>query len=224
MAALDVYELTMHQRFLGQALINVFFYQQLATEGDTNWANILMQGFRPLFDTQAGGTAFDNLAFSNNLELMSLTVRNLFDPAEIAVLLVGGTVQGANTGTNDTPQTSYRLSQARARGDMRNGQKYFGGVCNGSAVDGIVNASVLALLTDTQDACNTTITYTSGGLDTSYQPVIVKRVREGAGTPESPYTYRLPENFDEYEGYLANDWIASDILTTSNRRKIGRGV
>lgn len=224
MATLDVYQVTMRQQYLGQTLINTFFYQQLETTGVTNWATILLQGFRELFDTQAGAVAFDNAGFSNDLQLFGFDVKNLFNPAEISVLLIGGTVQGAATGTNDAPYVAYRLAMARGRGDMRNGQKYFGGVPNGASVDGIVNATILGFLADLQDACNSTIAYDSAGLVTEFQPVIVKRVREGAGTPADPYTYRLPANLDEYDGYLANNWIASDIITTSNRRKFGRGI
>lgn len=224
MAALDVYEVSFNQRFVGQTLTNVMFYQQLEDTGETNWAQQLAELVHINFGTDNSSLAFDNLAFSNDLELMSIQVRNLFNPVEIGGLLLGGVMQGANTGTNDTPQTAYRLVSQRKRGDMRNGQKFFGGICNGSAINGIVVPTIVTLLADLAAALSQTLTISAGPIDGSFQPVIVKRVREGAGTGADPYTYRLPESFDEYDGYLADNWVASDVLTTSNRRKIGRGI
>lgn len=224
MATLDVYEVTMAQRFVGESLINVFFYQMGVETGETNWAQALAQAFQAQVCTANGGTWFASLAFSNDLEILSVSVRNLFDVTEIGGVLLGTGAQGTNTATNDTPQSAYRITSQRKRGDMRNGNKYFGGLCNGSAINGIVVPTITSLLADLADKMSQEVFYDSGGITAPFTPVIVQRVRSGAGTDTDPYKYRLPENLDEYEGYEADNWVASDILTTSNRRKIGRGV
>lgn len=224
MATLDVYEVTLAQQFLGQALINVFFYEMGVETGDTNWAQALAQVFQSETCTANGGTWFDSAAFSDDLEIMSVNVRNLFNIAEIGGVLLGQAGQGQNTGANETPYTAYRMTSQRRRGDMRNGNKYFGGLCNGSAVNGVITPTIQGLLDTLAEKMSATLVYTDAGITAPFKPVIVKRVRSGAGTPADPYVYRLPESLDEYEGYVADNWTRTDLLTTSNRRKIGRGV
>lgn len=224
MATLDVYAVIFHQSFLGQALFNTFFYEQISLDDDANEAQYLAQAFKNIFVTDAGSTLFENAAFSNDLQVQTISVSNLFNPLQLGIELIGGLPQGGNTASNEAPFVSYRITAPRKRSDMRNGQKYFGGMCNGSAVDGVIGATIMGFLGELADAMSQNIVFEGDGFTLEWRPVIVQRVRSGAGTPTDPYTYRLPDNLDEYEGFVADNWVASEILTTSNRRKIGRGL
>lgn len=222
MALEELYEVTMSQEYLGQSLVNVFTYFQVSETGSSNWAQLLAQQFRARWMTVAGATAFDSVAFSDNLNWISVTVRNLFNGAEVGVILDGAGVQGSNTGVNDNPFVCYRFTQARGRGDMRNGQKFFGGLCAGAAVNGEINATNFAALDSVVTALNDPLEYDAGGLVAQWNHVIVKRVLEPASETHKAY-YRLPENSGEYTAYIADNWTKEPLLTTSNRRKIGRG-
>lgn len=221
MASLDIYQLTFNQSFLGQRLTNVFFYAQIQQGDPTNYAEILGQEFNALFVTQNGGTAFDSVAFSDDLEANSINVRNLFNEVEFSVQLLGFDGQGANTGVNDNPFVAYRLTAPRLRGDMRNGQKYFGGLCVGAAANGEINATNFAALDSLVTACNTTLSVGVTGGTASFEPVVVKRIFVPA-TEEKAAHYRLPENLQEANTYDAQ-WVKQSLLTTMNTRKVGRG-
>lgn len=223
MANLDVYQVTLFQRFLGQSMLNVFFYQAREYTGLVDMPQQLLSGFNSVFSTDAGGVAFEHVGFSVDLLHIGTQVRNLFDDSEIANSLQGGLPQGTNTTQNDSPFLSYRLVCSRTRGDMRNGNKYFGGVCVSQAFDGLVNATILAALAATEGACEEIIIYDNAGDYVQFVPVIVKRIFVEA-TEETPEHYRLPESLSELTSYDATAWTASDVMTTRNSRKLSRGI
>lgn len=220
---LDVFQVVLAQRFLGQTLLNVFFYQMRELTGVVNAATQLAQGFQALFSTDASGTAFDSVAFSDDLLIDSISVRNLFDDSEIAGILLGGLAQGANNTVNDSPFLAYRLTQVRSRGDMRNGQKYFGGMCVSATVSGVLNATVQAALVSLETACSSVIVFDDTPDHAEFVPIIVKRIFVEA-TEDTPAHYRLPESLSELTSYDATSWVTQDNMSTRNTRKFGRGI
>lgn len=152
---------------------------------------------------------------------------NLFEVSEIgAVNFAAGTV-GLIAGEVLAQFNSYAFTQPSGRRGMNPGSRRIPGVMEAGV--GTYGALIEAYLTAlngvaTSFSSEVLLTYRGGLGEANLKPIIVKRVREGAGTPEDPYTYRLPRNVGERTYYLANSWAARPVITTQNTRKTGRGI
>lgn len=224
MAQGDLYELKFSGRFLGQATMNVFFYYQSTESININYATQLLQQWQTFFVNDGSDTPFTNVAFSDNWEIMSIAVRNLFNESEIANALIGGIFPGTSTVANAGSFPAYHFSTDRPNGAIRRGHKYFGGIPGGVSVDGILVPTVVTALGDLATALGSSIVVDVGEVDATFLPVVVKRIREEPDAQHDDVWYRLPENSTEALWFTADNWTLDDRLTTMNSRKLGRGV
>lgn len=224
MAVSDIYELRFNSRFIGQGLVNVFFYRCAASAYVGNLAQALVLAHRALFVPSGGGGVFANVAFSNDWEVMSYECRNLFLPAEIGGLLLGGEFPGTQTGTNGAPNWAYRFRTDRPVGHIRRGQKFFGGVPNGISIDGVLVPTVQDALDDLQTALAADLTAGTGLETAVFEPVIVKRILMPPDEDHANEWYRLPANLSEAQFFVPGAWDLDLQIKTMNSRKIGRGV
>ena len=224
MAQGDVYELKLFGRFLGQATLNVFFYYQATDTINVNYAAQLVQQWTSVWVGDGSATPFSNVAFSDNWEIMSVSARNLFNPAEIYDTLIGNVFPGTSTVANAGTFQAYRFSTDRPNGTIRRGQKYFGGLPGGVSVDGVLVPTVTTALEDLTEALGATVEVVNGEIEADFLPVVVKRIVMPPDEDHDKTWYRLPENSIEATWFTADNWTLSTLLTTMNSRKIGRGV
>lgn len=218
----DVYQVIMKGLLLGQATVNVFYYQETDREGTPAAAQGLAQSFENLFGLEVGNGVFNHAGFIASWQYFSLDVKNLFDPTELFTILNGGTNLGAATGERMPPFVSYRFIHPRERSDMRQGQKFFPGVPETYGLDGTVNSTVIALMSELVTALGSDILSDQGESSVTFSPIILKRVFDPTLTTKSKY--RLPEDQSEVVRYFANTWTFVPELTTMNTRKKGRGI
>lgn len=224
MAQGDLYELKLAGQFLGQATLNVFFYYQSTETININYATQLGQQWSTFFVNDGSDTPWTNVAFSDNWEIMSIGVRNLFNEAEIYNSFIGGIFPGTSTVANASSFPAYHFSTSRPNGAIRRGHKFFGGLPGGVSVDGILVPTVVTALSRMEDDLGASIVVSSGEVDATFLPVVVKRVREEPDATHPDVWYRLPENALEALWFTADDWTLDTRLTTMNSRKLGRGA
>lgn len=223
MAQGDIYEVKLGGLFLGQSTLNVFFYYQATEVTNINYAVQLSQAFQAFWVNDGSDTPFTSVAFSNDWEIMSIGVRNLFNEAEIGGALIGGVKPGTQTGVNAASFTAYHFRTDRPNGAIRRGHKYFGGVPGGISVDGILVPTVVTALGVLETGLGTDLLVDIGESQAQFRPCVVKRIKEDPDETHADYWYRLPENATEALFFLADDWTLDDRLTTMNSRKLGRG-
>jgi len=224
MAQGDLYEVKLAGRFLGQSTLNVFFYYQATESINVNYATQLGQQFSAFWVNDGSDTPFTNVAFSDNWEVMGVSVRNLFDETEIYGALIGGIFPGTSTVANAGSFPAYHFVTDRPNGAIRRGHKFFGGIPGGVSVDGILVPTVVIALDAMETALGATLTVTIESEDADFLPVIVKRIREEPDATHDDVWYRLPENLAEALWFTADNWTLDTRLTTMNSRKLGRGV
>lgn len=224
MAQGDLYELKLGGRFLGQSTLNVFFYYQSEESININYATQLLQQWETFWVNDGSDTPFTSVAFSDNWEIMSIAVRNLFNESEIANNLIGGIFPGTSTVANAGSFPAYHLSTDRPNGAIRRGHKFFGGIPGGVSVDGILVATVVTALEAVEAALGTSVIVDVGEVQATFLPVVVKRVVEQPDETHANVWYRLPEDLSEATWFTADNWTLDTRLTTMNSRKLGRGV
>lgn len=151
---------------------------------------------------------------------------NLFNVAEIGGYTFSPPLAGSSSAQELAQFNSYRFTTPSLRRGMNSGQRRMPGVTETDTDRfGNLTAGAISALQGVANSMSVDITleFRSGLAEVVLQPIIVKRVREGAGTPTDPYTYRLPRTTAERVYYLANGWTINPYITTQNSRKTGRG-
>lgn len=184
----------------------------------SEWADWFFSTFWPVIDN----------AISNNVTAEEIKGFNLFQINEVAQYVAPVPATGAAGSTTDLPQwVAYGFTHGQGVRGMNSGKRRFAGVVE-SAVGsfGIVESAFQTALEGaaTQMSSPLTLTLPANDTEIGIDPVIVKRVRSGSGTPTSPYKYRLPVSQGELVYYLATNWTADKYVTSQNSRKTGRGV
>lgn len=147
-----------------------------------------------------------------NCIVSNIAVDNLFDASQIYDAPL--TVAGSGTGEVLPQFNAVSFRTSRVRGDIRRGQKRFGPVAEGFSLDGILDPASLPLLAPLATALG--VQLVSGDTGDIYEPVIVKRIREGAAP--GPYTYRLPTSSGEAEYFIAGTWEPVALTSQTSRR------
>lgn len=193
----DRYQLTDGQLYLGQACLNVYYYQQLSTTLGN--AQNLVESFI--------GNVFPELIACQNVGLTHIVVTaiNLDDPTDFGLVVPTSDFTGLQTGAGAPPFVCAAFRYNRASRAVRNGQKRIGGQSEISQGDGVIDSEDLHLYTDLATQLGNHI---GDGAGTEYKPVIMRKtVIAGVTT----YT-----EFD-----LTS--VTFTRISTQNTRKFGRG-
>lgn len=191
--------------------------------GTVNFTDVLAE-----WSDQWGTSFWDVIddRISTNAFIRGVRGFNLFSLGEVGEFIFPTPFQGGDVSEDLPPHDVYRFRHPTGRRGMHGSSKSFSGV----VTDEISGAGVIGATALT--AFNSAAAWLSGGvpinftgIDVELVPVVVKRVRTGAGTPASPYKYRLPTSNAEIgaDWYWANNWSMSPRITTQNSRKVGRG-
>lgn len=200
MALGDIYKVTLFQEYVGQVMLNVFWYQ--VTSGSSNNANSLLIGFMGNVATGIAGVQVSDVTYTR---VLVQNVTNITDNAEDLTPSPSG-------GTILTEETPLRLAMGfrSNRPDLsaRYSYKRIGGV----ALEFLVGSQW-----DTSNAAITTLEAdlaTFLGLSgVTYTPVQVHITYPGGGAPA---TYDVNYQISEFE--------VIPHPTTQNSRAFGRGI
>jgi len=203
----DVYQLTDVQTYGTQEVENVYFFQRLTADGT---ADDLIDGFiatymTPIRTIQAQGIF--------HVELKCHSLGDLADFADRPINLAG--LAGAGDTMPSFVGVGYTLKPATRA--VRPGSKRYTGVLEAVVTNGLIteptfvaNVEALRIVLDDNAV---------GTLD-SYEPVIVKRIKEPvAGTTPQQYTYRLPHTGDPLVLGLVKQALSNPRVTSQVSRK-----
>jgi hypothetical protein len=207
MAFQDVYELIDFQQLYGQAVLNVYFYQNNnVLQGDASAEDLVTSWIAQVLpDIQ--------LIQSADILHNEVSARNLFNEADNfsqAISEVGDTAGDSMSSFN-----AVGFALVQDNGAIRNGAKRIAGILEAAAVDGVI--------TDTNYIDNLSIlgdqiadVLTLDALDT-FVPVIVQRILDGGA-------YRLPESFGEAVLGAVLEGVFNVLITSQTSRKVGVGI
>lgn len=213
----DVYELTAEQRYKGQRVYNVYFYEiganfvtttpTVAEVLVTNWiAQIL-----PLLKE----------CQSSDIVYTSIRARNLFNDADGFDAAV--TLSGNAAAADDLPTfnaMSFTLNTDTTA--VRAGKKRLAGVTEAYQTEGILDtAAALAALAISAEQMEKPVTVGTVIQDPVFFPCLVKRIREGSS---GAYTYRLPAAREESITSRVLSALFDVMVTSQISRKMGVGI
>jgi len=152
---------------------------------------------------------------------------NLFNVSELTVFEWSPALVGSASGNALPTYAAYGFTCPSQRRGMNPGQRRLPGVPetfsgNFGAVEGTAVTAGLAVAEAFGE--DVALDFRGGIGECTLRPVIVKRVRSGAGTDEDPYEYELPRQVADRVTYSARNWTLRQYVTTQNTRKIGRGI
>lgn len=209
MALADVYQLVLTQTFAGKELNNVFFFNRSDGAGG---AGVLCAAFDS--DYLPVINAMQSTGILNQ-QIFAFSLGNLSD---FSTLPISGT--GDLSGQALPPQDAISFSFKLNTRAIRPGGKRIAGIPESAQSGGqIEDAGYLDAIEDVRILLGTDLV--GGG--TTYQPVVVKRVKTAIpGTTPTEYTYRLPEDDDDLVlggivAVLTSDLVKSQV---SRKRKV----
>lgn len=191
-----------HQTFLGQEVVNVYFYRQTAglTEAAADLADLYVSTILPeLVNIQSTQVTHTQIVCNN--------VDNLSDYVELP-LTVDNT--GLESGEALPPYACYAFRFNRATRAVRNGQKRIAGIVEAGQSNGVAVSGDLPQLSTIASVMAQQLTST----DNTFQPVIYHRFPADVTHPHPPLS-------------LGTDYDISGVqyvrISTQNTRKFGRG-
>jgi len=208
----DVFEVKVKYKYEGQEMANVFAYEYalLIDPLGTTYSQVLAERFEelmlpkilPLFPTQVAFTGIDvrDVVFPD-------------DAYELPLAVTGAAVWADRLPRHDT--VGFVLNGAlksTRRGGKRVGILNESVVTNGVVSFGSTLGAIVALQVQMALPITTFFIFTQN----TFQPVIIKRVREGV---EGAYTYRLPDTRAEQVLNRIISVGVSYLMTTQNSRK-----
>lgn len=219
--------------FIVHGLINSQVWQSTLFFRITAQVGTMAEGeFNTLVES-FGAAFLDNVIiagtnlFSNAMTFEGVRGENLFNVAAIGAFEYDPAPIGGALGTPTAQFDSWQFSTPSQRRGMNPGKRRYPGVTE-PLVGSFGAADAVAITAGGVIAdwfnLDLDLDYGDGSKSVTLRPVIVKRVREGDGTPESPYEYRLPRTAAEGVTYRANGWTFVPTITTQNSRKTGRGI
>jgi len=196
----DLLRFTDRQTFLGQTVLNVYFYRITSITGlDATYLDVLGAWFVDNVITPVASLQSDDVS---HVELFMESITNGVDINSYTTDLP---IAGAASGDNLPPYTSYGFQLIRESRVTRNGYKRFAGVTEPNQTNGVYTGGSTPI-TDIENALKSDIVI---GLVTVAEPVIVKH----------PITVPMAS----YEYASIGDCLFKGI-GTQNTRKFGRGV
>jgi len=223
----DILMLIVMGTYFGQRWENAYFYRVVALggvfeEGDfpslvQNWLDTYLTN---IFNPHANH-------FHTSVLVTGARGENLFNVGGIGAYTLSSPIAGTLGGDGAAPQSAYGWSTPSLKRGMNPGQRRMPGATEATVANGgYIEAATLTVLANMGAAMGDNMIIEFGDLpvEATLQPVIVKRVRTGAGTDVDPYEYRLPRTASEGVTYRANNWTPRPVITTQNSRKYGRGI
>lgn len=208
MALFDVYKVTDIQNWLGQLMLNVYFYQiQSAVSAPVavDVANAIIGQLIPTIKhIQTAGLVHS-----------LVKTENLFDPSDVdeQVISIAGSSGGSGGAQPAFGAVGFRISSSN--GALRSAAKRYAGLTENEVTDGVITDSgYIASLVDVQDVLTETL---DEGIIPTYVPVVVGRILDGG-------QYRLPTSLGEAVLGSLVEAIYNPLMTSQVSRKIGRGV
>lgn len=202
MALNDVFQLTDLQRLpSGETILNTYFYERIDPAGS---AQDLVGAW--IADTRPAILGVQSSALVHYLT----RAISLGDVADFYELGEAGIV-GLRSGPVRNEWDCFAYTLRPSTRAVRPGSKRIGGVPEGDAeyTNGVVTDSSMLILLQ---ACRTALAAGPTGVDSDYQPVIVKRVLDGG-------SYRLPET----DGELVAVPVSTVLLNTKISHQVSRG-
>lgn len=200
----DVIEVSVRQDLDGEEMFNVFHVA-------------VLNGSSPITDVatrvinQWITTHWQNLV-STALTFVEVTVRNLFDDTEQAIVPVA--LDGTLAGDVLPPHDAAQISMATGNPTIA-GSKRFGGANEGAQFNGKWNSIYLDALDDFVNNVLTTALIGVGGIPL-YLYTIVKRIKYTTST--GTISYRLPESIAELIGAIVTAGVPNDNVRTQKSR------
>lgn len=203
----DVYKVVDHQRSMGQACANVYFYQ-IQSDVDTPAAQEVLDAWV--------GQVLPVIRAAQHVEAVHelVEVTNLFDDSDAAneAMSLAGTLF-----TTGEPAPNFNAFGIKLIGDnaaVRPGSKRLLGVSEAGTSSGTVTSGAQADALD--DVCDILVDTLVHGIIPTFVPVIVKRLLVGGG-------YALPDAL--VDAVLSNiiDAVFNVNVTSQTSRKIGVG-
>jgi len=201
----DLYQLTDVQTYLGQQVLNVYYYKQIA-EPSVGVSNIaLVRAWEDFVMATIGPVQ------NEGLDHVGVRVINLDNPDDF--LLSPNSFAGTVSGDGMPPYVTFAFRLNRASRAVRNGQKRIGGISESSVGDGLVNPGLATNIAAIEVALGAIITDTISGA--SFQPRIVHLATEAGPGGDPPATPRADYTISSVE---------FTSVSTQNTRKFGRGA
>ena len=208
MVALDqVWSLTIKQNMFGRNIENVFFYNGVAPGGNaadlrSAWNTALSVQMRNLQSAELNWTEIDTI--------------NLGDLGDFEVFpfAVGGLAGSGDTlpAFNAVGYTLNLVTRA-----VRPGSKRIAGILEAVQINGVL---VEPTYVGHVEAFRILLDDTVVGSDATYQPVVVKRVKEPVvGSVPAQFTYRLPRPPEDATLGLVKSATSSLVITSQVSRK-----
>lgn len=208
MAIDNILQITDFQRFLGQQVLNVYFYRVLALPDPEIYPNPY-DAVLTSFESTVVGPLKNNQHTSLMHE--TIVVKNLSNGIDIREKILN--IAGTATGDEEPSFTALGIRLVRTTGVTRHGSKRIGGMPESYFIGNTLNLSP-GQVTAIEFAMGATL-IESGTINDLAQPVIVGRTLVPASDPP------------EYELDLLKINVIADAqiiaVTTQNTRKAGRG-
>lgn len=192
MATGDIFQLKLNQQVVGKQenVLNVFFFRQTSSAGT---AEGVVKAFEDTWQPSILAIQHERMRH------VSIECVNLFTVDDFATMTYAANEKpGTQIGDMFPIHDAVTFRLVRTSRDIRNGYKRFGGIPENAAVDGTITNPDYIL------SVNALASLLEGSIEDeddlmSFEHVVVKRVRSGAGTPADPYKYRLPITAAEAE-------------------------
>lgn len=218
MAIDGLWEVTTHALLQNQQLNNVFYYVR-DSDAVPN-AGIPEENLEAYFRTTVVPQM--KLATSSAIDYRRVSVREIIPGFGFKEHVFAENNNGAIAGEHFPVFVAAELYSPRRVGNIRAGFKRFGGIGEGSATNGVLIPTSLALFQQLATMLNAWVPIIEGVTEVgTLRPVIVKRVK--FTNDQGRISYRLPETMAELE-YATAAYVPRENLTTQNSRKLGRGV
>lgn len=224
----DVLRFTVWGSNLGEYWQTHFDYRVTLIESAPDFQpfSLVSDWFALEFATNFWPTVDDYI--SNNVSYQGFKAENLFNDGQIGETLAASLGLGLENDAALAPEICYKLKQPSGRRGMNPGFKSIPGVTIASVADGGgIGAGATTAFTAFAAECSSdqSVLTADDIFEFDMSPIVVGNFREGSGTPNSPYKYRLPATQAELGSrwYYAKNWTVLPISSTMNSRKYGRG-
>lgn len=208
----DVFQLTLRQRYFDTQVLNVFYYQQLNANNDpvNNSSVILLGAFAEDVLPAISNIQVTELAYEGIDVINLFNVEDLYSDDSVEPTAGAYVVTSVMSPFNALEFRSSRVSRA-----IRRGYKRFAGMDESMIEDGFLASAFVPAITAVSNAITVSIAFSGAPLGATFNPVIVKRIREVDA--EGNVTYRLPEG--NAEAIVADAVYSYLRLSTQNSRK-----
>lgn len=167
----DILQITDVQTFLGETLLNIYFYEMLTADGDLDYETIKVVFFNDIVERSRNLQS----TFCNHVRVI---IKNLTNELDIAEFPVDG--NGVVTGQAAQSFTALSFRFIRSTALTRHGSKRIGGLAEASLDGNGTDSSLLTAITAYQDVVAAPIAMVSEVFpEFSAAPVIVGRIHEG---------------------------------------------